>query len=307
MNLANYLSLIQAHMPGLKFHQVELDDTGWDNMVVIVNREWVFRFARTQNVAKRIQKEKRLLEYLHERLRHLDVSIPHYQLLRNQNQKVVGCYYKMIQGEVLKPTLLRRINDSAKARIAVQLGSFLSIVHSSHQQVIEDIGIEVVHTDQYWHDYLQEIRQHILPLLTPVEQTQVLNLFETYLQQRKTNCIPNTLVHGDLSHAHILYDPNKQAISGIIDFGDAQLTDPAYDFSGLYWDYGQGFMQEVLRHYTAYQYPDNNAMLFARVHRFFGKRVIFHDILHAIKQKDNNLLHQGLYALRKSLNKQTHF
>lgn len=301
MNLDKYLSLIRNYVPKLELRKVEYDDKGWDNFVVVINQEWIFRFPRTEKVRQRIHKEQRLIEYLHQRLDNHDICIPRYRMLSDQNGKVVGCYYEMIQGQPLKPIHLQRMSHSVRTRIAVQIGTFLSILHTSNLQVVQNIGIEVVHTDDYWRWHLQEIHQHVLPLLTPVERIQVVDMFETYLEEKKGNPVPNTLTHGDLSYDHILYDPDKKVITGIIDFGDAQLTDPAYDFSGLYWDYDKEFVKAVLCHYVADQTPGSNARLLARVEKFFGKRKIFWDILHGIKEHDHELLQQSLDALRKSI------
>lgn len=300
MNLDRYLSLIQAQAPELDLRTVEHDDKGWDNLVVLINREWIFRFPRTEEVAQRIQKEQRLLEYLHNRLNTHQVLIPRYRLLHDENDQAAGSYYKMIQGQLLKPSSLRHMSRPGRDRIAAQLGTFLHIIHTSDLEVLKDIGIEIVHTVDYWRNHLREIEQHVLPLLTPSEQNRVVNLFETYLTQQVNQTVKKTLAHGDLSHAHILYDPHREELTGIIDFGDAQLTDPAYDFSGLYWEYGKQFVLEVLQHYA----PDCSFVrdqLFSRVDQFFGKRPIFHEILHGIKQQNHKLLQQSLYALRESL------
>ena len=45
-------------------------------------------------------------------------------------------------------------------------------------------------------------------------------------------------MHGDLTEDHILLDPARSArLAGVIDFTDAALGDPAFDFTWL-WAYG---------------------------------------------------------------------
>jgi aminoglycoside phosphotransferase (APT) family kinase protein len=55
-------------------------------------------------------------------------------------------------------------------------------------------------------------------------------------------------VHGDLFDEHLLLD-DAGCVSGIIDWGDACLADPALDFAGLYAWLGEEFVRQVLDHY----------------------------------------------------------
>ncbi|MCE0768316.1 phosphotransferase [Pseudonocardia kujensis] len=55
------------------------------------------------------------------------------------------------------------------------------------------------------------------------------------------------LAHADLGAEHILVDDGR--ISGVIDWADAAVTDPALDFARLYRDFGPAFLGDAL---TAY-------------------------------------------------------
>jgi aminoglycoside phosphotransferase (APT) family kinase protein len=55
------------------------------------------------------------------------------------------------------------------------------------------------------------------------------------------------LAHADLGAEHILEDGG--AVTGVIDWTDAAVTDPALDFARLYRDFGPGFLAEVLAAY----------------------------------------------------------
>ena len=57
------------------------------------------------------------------------------------------------------------------------------------------------------------------------------------------------LVHGDLQAPHILWDSENQRINGIIDFGESGIGDPATDFADVLYQYGEGFLRRMVRHY----------------------------------------------------------
>jgi hypothetical protein len=76
------------------------------------------------------------------------------------------------------------------------------------------------------------------------------------------------LIHRDLSGEHILveqrarcssdlFDPTQGRITGILDWEDAAIGDPAFDFTGLL-DFGSEFVQGVL---AAYDGPYDGCML----------------------------------------------
>jgi len=55
------------------------------------------------------------------------------------------------------------------------------------------------------------------------------------------------VVHGELAPPHIFFDPQKGKITGIIDFGEAYIGDPAVELFWLIWSYGQRFVDQVVQ------------------------------------------------------------
>jgi aminoglycoside 2''-phosphotransferase len=77
-------------------------------------------------------------------------------------------------------------------------------------------------------------------------------LFAPVLEGRlDMGAFPPGLSHNDLASYHILYDPGRQQLNGVLDFGMAQVGDPADDFGLLINTYGESFLQRM-RHF----YPE---------------------------------------------------
>ena len=57
------------------------------------------------------------------------------------------------------------------------------------------------------------------------------------------------LVHNDLAAEHILVDEAAQTVTGIIDWSDIAVSDPALDFAGMFHWGGQAFSDAVLSAY----------------------------------------------------------
>jgi aminoglycoside phosphotransferase (APT) family kinase protein len=57
--------------------------------------------------------------------------------------------------------------------------------------------------------------------------------------------------HNDLGIEHVLVAPDSGAITGVIDWSDAALTDPARDFGLVHRDLGPAALAAALTNYPA--------------------------------------------------------
>jgi aminoglycoside phosphotransferase (APT) family kinase protein len=60
---------------------------------------------------------------------------------------------------------------------------------------------------------------------------------------------PFSLIHQDLSPEHVLVDPASGQLTGILDWTDVILGDPARDFVFLVAWRGWSYVEQVLKHY----------------------------------------------------------
>jgi aminoglycoside 2''-phosphotransferase len=73
------------------------------------------------------------------------------------------------------------------------------------------------------------------------------------------------LLHADVAPGHVLFDARDGALTGVIDFGDLALGDPARDFVYVYGDFGPAILDAVLRRYAS----EAPRALAARVRRWY--------------------------------------
>lgn len=99
------------------------------------------------------------------------------------------------------------------------------------------------------HDLYSRIQEKILPYLSKDARLEISNRFEAYLGEPAHFRFEPCLIHGDFGSANILYQPEKPAISGIIDFGNGGPGDPAYDLAGLLSSYGEDCIELLSRVY----------------------------------------------------------
>ncbi|MFD3218807.1 MULTISPECIES: phosphotransferase family protein [unclassified Bacillus (in: firmicutes)] len=301
--LMKRLNWISEKLPNLKIQNWKIDNKGWDNFVIIINDSWIFRFPRNIQVQKRLIVEKQLLSQIRDPLNEINIQVPNYKLLYDSTDNLpICCYYKIIKGVPLDRGLIQKLSGSLRRKLTDSLGDALAVIHSFDLAARDFPVLEEEQTEKYWKNHWADIKLKILPYLAKSEQEKVENLFESFLEEWNITNLPKTLIHCDLSHAHIIYSEKEKRISGIIDFGDAKIGDPAYDFSGLYWDYGNDFLLQTLARYRQHtQLKYDIFDLYRRVASFYGKRPIFFDLLHALENGSSTDFNNQLNVLRHSL------
>ncbi|MFC5731920.1 phosphotransferase family protein [Cytobacillus gottheilii] len=286
MDINAKIHFLLNRMPELSIKSIDKISRSWDHDVIIINQSYVFRFPKKEHGLQRLLTESMLLSKLHEN--NLSIHVPHYELFYKE-KRLVCSMHKKIDGEPLEK--LEHLNS---AEAAVQLGAFLTTLHNLNSEKLMQHGLKTIHTQRYWEEFYAEITSKISPFLRSSEQKEVKIIFDRFLSNGQKHMHPIVPIHGDLTGANILYHPARKNISGIIDFTDAQISDPAFDFAGLYWEHGPQFTREVLEHYHV-SLPKEE--LFQRVSAFYGLQPVFHEWLHAANEKSDPNFEKGLDKL----------
>jgi len=74
------------------------------------------------------------------------------------------------------------------------------------------------------------------------------------------------IVHADLAACHILFDKAKGRMSGIIDWADARIDDPAIDFAGIERDLGDEAADRLVAAYSSQMKTNLGERFRERVH-----------------------------------------
>lgn len=295
-------ALIHDMWPEVIVTQIEaLSHTGWggDYDAFLINGRDIFLFSRHPRAARVLAVERRLLPRLAPRVA---LPIPSFRYIAPDAPmappRCVG--YAAIPGEPLTPTLFQRTatTGSILGHMADQLGAFLSGLHSCPLWVAEECGLSgpalspLEQVSQSYHD----VRVGVYPVLGSGERHFLDRLFAAFLADVRQAPWPPTLCHGDLTSDHILIDPsNGGHITGIIDFGDVCLGDPAGDFVWRY-AYGDAFFRRVLACYRA-PMGDGEAFVRRVVHRYhliaiveiaYGLETATRDILRKVATRSND-------------------
>jgi aminoglycoside 2''-phosphotransferase len=241
---ARLAARVHHHFPELALGSPRLILHGWDVVVLEVDGSLIFRFPRRADVLTGLANEIRLLPLLVD----LPLRIPHYQWVAFPDQlehmEQFGGYVKIpgraLQREQLHPALIE------------QLGRFLTGLHSLSAVAASQAGVVQYSSADWVQEYAEfyaQVQQVVYPYISHQAQGRTARLWESFLEEVSSEPPAMAVIHRDLDSGHILAAGDPPVLTGVIDWGDAALGDPALDFAGLHWLGGEDLVRAVLEFY----------------------------------------------------------
>lgn len=225
-------ALVARHFPDLRGAPVELLATGWDNTVFLVGGEWVFRFPRREIVLPGLRREIAYLPALAPRLP-LAIPVPEYVGEPDADFPWPFWGARIIPGRELA---MARPEAAALTAVARELGGFLRALHDP--ALVTEAGEGLPYDPMRRGDprFRAEHARTGLAALADLGLWEPDPAVERVLEAGEQTRPPggSVVCHGDLHLRHLLIDPSGAHASGVIDWIDVCLGDPALDLSLAY-------------------------------------------------------------------------
>ncbi len=286
------IMLIQHNFPPIAIQTALPITRGWDSFVLEVNGELIFRFPMRDDVVAYLQKELRLLPLLEQIL---STPIPHFDYIGHgdANYPYMFVGYRKLSGITLED---ESITPEQLAALAPALATFLSELHSFPVTQAVQAGVQE-HTPAQWQERYQErymdLQERVLPLLDVELRAKSDRLWKDFLDDQTLFTFQPVLIHCDLACEHILCDPKHGVLTGVIDWGDATIGDPALDFVGLHKGHGREFTERVLARYQGIV----DAAFWRRMD-FYLRYGPFSELLYGAYSGSEKFIAQGIEGLR---------
>ncbi|ABM00230.1 hypothetical protein Sama_2024 [Shewanella amazonensis SB2B] len=259
---------------------VELNNQGWSNLVLEINGRWIVRLPKRltdsegNSLTNRYLMEKQLLETLSlaidkDTSSHLSAAIlPNVHLAPRH---VADCMlYRKLQGSPLdwQSEQLSTLNNHMCTSLAASIGALLAKLHAT----------ELAHPQLVAFPYGDEdFVGSVLPALRPLvdadsyknAQTYFITMLETVATQAEFS---SRLCHGDFGPANILLGRDYQ-LTGVLDFSDVCLGDPAMDFAPLWRRSPSEFMHDL---FSAYRHTSGEDHWQSLQPQTLNHRIQFH-------------------------------
>jgi macrolide phosphotransferase len=228
----------------------ELDGSGADFIVVHAVDEhgtpWVVRSPRRPDVLERAAAERRALALVRARI---PAAVPDWRLFSPQ---VIA--YPRLGGE---PAAVIDMSaggyvwcfdeKNPPAVFIDSLASFLAALHGIAEEDAVAAGLSVQRPSQIREAYARRMERSREVLNVP---DAVWRRWQAWLAGDSYWPEHSALVHGDLHPAHILVNEERR-VTGILDWTEAHVGDPATDFALQYATLGRGTLSALLERYRA--------------------------------------------------------
>ena len=124
----------------------------------------------------------------------------------------------------------------ATSPLLPQLAAFLRALHRFPRERAVAAGLPAVDWAAWvahWERFAARLMIGEAARFTPATRAWVMALHAALLAELRRAERPVALLHHDLALEHILVTPDGTRLTGVIDWGDIALGDPALDFAGI--------------------------------------------------------------------------
>lgn len=243
-DIASVLTRLRVELPQFAHLEITLLGEGTDHLALDLGGQYVVRVPKREEAAAALRTEVKLLTWLAPRL---PLAVPEYEFFPS-GQDAASSYggYAKLSGT---PGLLTDVERTPFDVIGPTLGVFLRRLHDATVEEARALGVEDDDDpllDEWEHDALDDlsaaIRRGYVPSDAGKRWAQVLT------SRPSTERVPRRLIHGDFAAEHVLLDGHGMP-TGVIDWTDTVLGDPARDLSGLLHWGGDGLLNAALETY----------------------------------------------------------
>lgn len=214
----------------------------------LVNYTYVFRFAKHAEASAAMAVERCILPLL---VNYLTVAVPQVEFVGRRADTGLGMMgYPVVPGEPLEPTVLDSLPLAGQVTLISQMAHFARQLHELPLDLISHCGVHNLHPLTHIANIMERARTTVWPLLTEPVCQYYEYLWNRYKGDATLHTYRPALLHGDLSLDHFLFDASEMRLTGVIDFGDTCIGDPAWDLVYLYEDYGPNMLDTFLARYA---------------------------------------------------------
>lgn len=273
--------VIKGLYPDIGEERIRIFDDGWDYVVFVIDGQKAVRFPRRPDYAEKLPVEVAFLDYF----RSLSpISVPNLIFRRDEKTGLPFVTYDFIPGVQFQKSISNTFSKDELCQIARQIGGFLDKLHSFSIDRAKKLGVKQVESLKTWQNKFEKIKYSVFPHISKTEKDWATSLFNDFFEIVRKNPIPLVVIHSDIMPEHIIVNPETHTLAGIIDFGDVEIGDPAYDFAFIA-KYGKNFLNWT---YESYSLPKDSEFEIRR--QFYLDRLALTNLEHSIEQNDKVMI-----------------
>lgn len=280
---------------------------GWTSWAFMIG-EYVLRIAKTEGAVATRQE----CELLPELAKHLSTPIPVPEIFGEVGtEHAAFALHRFIPGtplissaQLLSATVRGGGSESRLAPdFGHKVGVFLRDLHSFPVERALELGVELIDGEcarARRGEFYERVIREAFPLISCEARTYTAQRFEAFLSDPANFDFTPRLIHRDLDRQNILIDDSGN-LAGVIDFGDAVVSDPVEDLWLPFIDFAQlGIRDQLKPCLEAYGQEIDLERTRIKV-EFFHFLWPFHDISYGLRIGEPSFVEDGIKTLNASL------
>lgn len=264
--------IIESIIPDIKISKISYLGKGVNNRTYRVNEDFIYRFPIHFKAIRSLAIEEKVLMYLKD---YLPFCIPDILFINNRpllkhsffwdriksklpgilkssndakiiTNESVFSIYKEIRGSLLYPEFVKS-DLNVQKKLARDIAEFLKSLHSLPIKPFKKMKVKERKFNYLFYKNSYKIFDKNLSGYFNENDNIVISKLLT--GGLFTYEYTPSLLHGDLHWDHFIFNENTCTISGVIDFGSVIIGDPLYDFIGIWQQYPEEFLINILQNY----------------------------------------------------------
>lgn len=286
-------SLFETTLLHLKLDNKDLKfiGEGFGSLVLENQYGFIIRVAKNLDTAKQYVKEYNILPQLQAKLFPINIPIPKWYHYDTEKVPYGIIAYEKLAGPTLNPKV---ISEENKKRIAKQLAEFIALIHQTPTDHFQDTCPQEENDRNHFTNLRENTYNELSKNLSKKEMLMMNDWWEEMLQDQTFYSHKSVLCHGDLWYENILVNHQQTDITGIIDFSEVKIGDPAIDLVPHHY-IGEDFYSYVLNEYRM-AFP-NDPTIDERVKKHRGLREL-NGLAYAIKHKETPEVQDSIAKIR---------
>jgi aminoglycoside phosphotransferase (APT) family kinase protein len=222
---------IGEQFPALRDAPVAPFGSGWDNAAFLVDRRFIFRFPVRRIAAPLIEREIAILPLIAPAL---PLPIPAATFIGVPSLVFPHAFagYPLLAGT---PSDTLELSEDARAGLAEPLATFLRALHAIPPATIAAATLPGDEIGRLDHEKRLRVTRERVAFLSAEGYADLAPCVDWLAANPPRALAPDACVcvHGDLYARHVLID-DRVSPTGIIDWGDVHIGDPALDLAIAY-------------------------------------------------------------------------
>lgn len=239
---------VQSALPGLDPASLEWVGEGDDFLALGMGGKWVIRYPKHPAAALGLRREACVLPQL---AAHLPMRIPVTRVVPAgpRASDVVGIQ-RRVPGHGLSRERWAALPSRSRRRQARLVGQFLRALHLRDPGIATGCGLSSRNVPTRVEGLRRRLASAEGERLPEGLREGARRVLEAAGVSTAFASVLMRLLHGDLSPDHVLATDPGARLSGVIDWGDLRMGDPAFDFVYVLEDWGPDFLRHSLDAYA---------------------------------------------------------